>query len=184
MQILVVEEKFRQKGQILTVDWIFIAVDLEDCNFRLFISVDLIARRVEEGTDLGVALEFAFEGEETEAEIAYIEAIEVVVVNRIRTEVPGISGIFTELEAEDSLELGNFLMREKFGVVHAEVRVVVGVHVASGILMAGVFVDFDGGGLDAGVGDPVIVALVEVFVVDVVAVGILISGLGSVIIYN
>jgi hypothetical protein len=50
--------------------------------------------------------------------------------------------------------------------------------------MAGVLVDLEIGGLDAGVRDPVIVALVEVLEVDVVAVGILISGLGSVIIYN
>ena len=63
-------------------------------------------------------------------------------------------------------------------------RVVVRVHVSAGILMAGVLVDLDVGGFDAGVRDPVIVALVEVFEVDVVAVGILISRFGSVIIYN
>lgn len=57
-------------------------------------------------------------------------------------------------------------------------------HVSAGILMAGVLVDLDVGGFDAGVRDPVIVALVEVFEVDVVAVGILISRFGSVIIYN
>lgn len=107
-----------------------------------------------------------------------------MVVDRIGTEVPSVSGIFSELEAKDSLELGDFLMCKQFGVVHTEVRVIIGVHVRACILMAGVLVDLDIGGFDAGVRDPVIVALVEVLEVDVVAVGILISGLGSVIIYN
>ena len=107
-----------------------------------------------------------------------------MVVDRIGTEVPGVGGIFSELEAEDRLELGDFLVGKQFGVVHAEVGVVIGVHVRASILMAGVLVDLEIGGLDAGVRDPVVVALVEVLEVDVVAVGILISGLGSVIIYN
>ena len=52
-----------------------------------------------------------------------------MVVDRIGTEVPGVSGIFSELEAEDCLELGDFLMSKQFGVVHAEVGVIVRVHV-------------------------------------------------------
>ena len=52
------------------------------------------------------------------------------------------------------------------------------------IIMSGVLVDLYIGGFDAGVRDPVIIALVEVLEVDVVAVGILISRFGSVIIYN
>lgn len=51
-------------------------------------------------------------------------------------------------------------------------------------LVAGTVLDFEGGGLDARVGEPVIVAFVEVLEVHVVAVGVLISGFGGIIIYN
>ena len=72
----------------------------------------------------------------------------------------------------------------QFGVVHAKVRVVVGMEARCVLLMRWVLFDFKGGGLDPRVRHPVIVALIEVLEVYVVAVGILISGLGGVIIYN
>ena len=50
MKIFVVQEKLGQEGQVLAVDRIFIAVDLENCNFVFFIPVDLITGRVEERT--------------------------------------------------------------------------------------------------------------------------------------
>jgi hypothetical protein len=99
-------------------------------------------------------------------------------------EVPGISGVFAELEAEDSLKLGDFLMGQKFGVVHSEVGVVVGMYVRGVVLLGGRVLDFDVRATDVAEEDPVVVAFIEVFEVDVVAVGILISGFGGVIIYN
>lgn len=74
-------------------------------------------------------------------------------------------------------------MGQQFCVVHAEVGVVIGVHVG-GIVFCSVVLDFAVGAADAGEGDPVIVALVQVLKVDVVAVGILIPWLSGVIIYN
>ena len=70
-----VQEKFRQESQILTINWVFVTVDLENCNFIFFIPVDLIARRMEKRTHLAVPFELALQGKETEAKIADIKAI-------------------------------------------------------------------------------------------------------------
>lgn len=99
-------------------------------------------------------------------------------------EVPGISGVFAELETEDSLKLGDFLVGQQFGVVHTEVGVVVGMYVGGVVLLGGRVLDLEVRATDVAEEDPVVVAFVEVFEVDVVAVGILISGFGGVIIYN
>lgn len=48
MQILMVQEQLRQKGQVFTVNWIFVAVDLENCNLAFFVTVDLVTWRVEQ----------------------------------------------------------------------------------------------------------------------------------------
>ncbi len=56
--------------------------------------------------------EFHFECEEAEAKIADVETVEVVVVDGVGREVPGVSGVLSELEFEDGLELGDFLMGE------------------------------------------------------------------------
>jgi hypothetical protein len=82
---------------------------------------------VVEGADLGVTFEFYFKGEEAETEVTDEEAVKVVVVDGVGAEVPGISGVFAELQSEDGFELGDFLMGLKFGVVHAVVGVFVGV---------------------------------------------------------
>lgn len=62
--------------------------------------------------------------------------------------------------------------------------VVVGVDVGGGVVGGGVVVDFEGRPVDARGGHPVVVTLVEVLEVDVVAIGILISSSGRIIIYN
>ena len=62
------------------------------------------------------------------------------------------------------------MVSDKFGVVHAKVGVVVGMNMGGDFFMSGVVIDFERGGFDAGVRDPVIIALVEVLEVDVVAV--------------
>lgn len=64
MQILVVEEQLRHKGQILTVDRILVAIDFKNCHIVLLISVDLIARRMEERTGLVMPLELDLKAEE------------------------------------------------------------------------------------------------------------------------
>ena len=184
MQILVIEEEFGEECQILTVDGIFVAINFEHGEFFLFVPVDLVTRRVGEGADFRVPLELGVEGEEAEAEIADVEAVEAVVVDGVGAEVPGISGVFAHLYAQDGLELGDFLMGEQFGVVHAEVDIVVGVDIGGDLLMEGTLLDLEGGGLDTGVGDPIVVAFVEVLEVDIVAVGVLVPGFGGVIIYN
>jgi hypothetical protein len=106
-----------------------------------------------------------------------------VIVDRVGTEVPSVSRVLAELEAEDSLEFSDFLMSLQFGVVHAEVGVVVGVDVGV-ILFEGGLLDTLGGPSNARKGDPVVVALIEILEVHVVGVGILISRFGGIIIYN
>ncbi len=97
--------------------------------------------------------------------------------------LPCVSGVSAELQPEDRFELGDFLMGEQFGVVHAEMRVIVGVHVRGSVVEGGLL-DPGGGGSDAREGHPVVVALVEVLEVHVVGVGVFILGFGGIIIYN
>jgi len=75
MQIFMIQEKLRQKGQILAVNWVFAAVDLKNCNFVLLIPIYLITWGMEQRTYLAMPLELALQGKETETEIANIEAV-------------------------------------------------------------------------------------------------------------
>ena len=135
-------------------------------------------------TNLGMSFKLNFKSKKTETEIAEIQAVQIVIVDWIRTEIPSVSCPLAQLQSEDSFELGNLLVSQELGVVHAEVRVVVGVEMGWIVLRSIVVLDSSGGRTDAGVGHPVVIALIEVLEVNVVAVGILISGLGGVIIYN
>lgn len=65
MQILVIEEKLGHEGQVLAIDWVFIAIYLKNSNIGFFVSVDLITRRMEERTSLRVSFELALQCEET-----------------------------------------------------------------------------------------------------------------------
>lgn len=75
-------------------------------------------------------------------------------------------------------------MGQQLGVVHAEVGVLVGVDMRGVLFLASVVLDPEVGLADAGEGHPVIVTLVVILEVHVVAVRILISWFGGVIIYN
>ena len=96
-----------------------------------------------------MTFEFYLEGEEAEAEVADVEAVEVVVVEGVGAEVPGVGGVLAELQPEHSFELGDFLVGQQFGVVHAEVRVVVGMHVRVVLLGRCAVVDTQVGPPDA-----------------------------------
>jgi hypothetical protein len=74
-------------------------------------------------------------------------------------------------------------MSLQFGVVHAEVGVVIGVDVGV-ILFEGRLLDALSSPANPAKGHPVVVALVKVLEVHVVGVGILISRFGGIIIYN
>ena len=93
-----------------------------------------------------------------------------MVVDGIRAEVPSISCVFSHLQAKYGLEFGDLLMCDEFGVVHTKVRVVVRMDMSGDFLMWGIVVDLEVGRLDARVGNPVIIALIEVLEVHVVAV--------------
>ena len=51
MKILVVEEELREEGQVLAVNWVFVAIDLEHGQFLFLVSVDLITWRVSKRTN-------------------------------------------------------------------------------------------------------------------------------------
>lgn len=88
VKILMVEEELRQKGQVLAVNGIFITIDLEYSYFVLLVPIDLVARRVVKRTCLGMPPQLCLQGEETQTEIAYVETVQIVVVNGVGTEVP------------------------------------------------------------------------------------------------
>ena len=75
MQIFMIQEELRKKGQVFTVDWIFIAVDFKNSHIVLLVSIDLISWGMEQRTCFAVPFELDLEGEETQTEIAYIEAV-------------------------------------------------------------------------------------------------------------
>ena len=58
-----IEEKLGQEAEVLAVDWVFGAIDLEYCNFILLVSVDLVTWRVEERTIFAMALQLLLEDE-------------------------------------------------------------------------------------------------------------------------
>jgi hypothetical protein len=72
------------------------------------------------------------------------------------------------LKTKDGLELGDFLMGNEFGVVHTKVRVVILMEMRGDLFVEGILVDPERGRSDAGEGNPVVVAFVEVLKVDVV----------------
>ena len=51
MKILVVEEELREEGQILAVNWVFVAIHLKHGQFLFLVSVDLITWRVSKRTN-------------------------------------------------------------------------------------------------------------------------------------
>jgi hypothetical protein len=179
----VVKEELGKKGQILAVDRVLVAINLKDSYLVFLVAVDLVSRRVKEWAVLRMAVKLDLEGKEAEAEVTDVKAVQVVIIDGVRAEVPGISGMFTELEPEHSLEFGDFLMSLQFGVVHAEVGVVIGVDVGV-ILFEGRLLDALASTANPAKGHPVVVALVEVLEVHIVGVGILISRFGGIIIYN
>lgn len=78
---------------------------------------------------LRVPFQLDLKCEETQTEIANVEAVQVMIVDRIRREVPRIRSVLSKLEPKHCLKLGDFLMCQEFCVVHSEVRVVVRMHV-------------------------------------------------------
>lgn len=72
VQIFVVEKELRQKGQIFTVNWILVTIDLENCYTVFFITIDLISWGMEKWANLWVSFELDFEGEETQTEITNV----------------------------------------------------------------------------------------------------------------
>jgi hypothetical protein len=47
-QVLMIEEKFAQKAQILAVNGIFQTINFKNSHFELFVSVNLISRGMEQ----------------------------------------------------------------------------------------------------------------------------------------
>lgn len=54
MKILMVKEEFGEEGEVFTVDWVLIPINLEHSHCVFFISVDFISRRMEQWTTLTV----------------------------------------------------------------------------------------------------------------------------------
>lgn len=75
MQIFMIQEQLRQKSQVFTVDWVFIAIDFKNSHTVLLITIDLIPWGMEQRAGFTVPFELDLKREETQAEIADIEAV-------------------------------------------------------------------------------------------------------------
>ena len=89
-QILMVHKQLRQIPPILTVSRILGPIDLKDRHHILLIAVDLVPGRMHEGTLPVMSNQFSLSGVETEAVLADVEEVEVVVLRRVGTVVPGL----------------------------------------------------------------------------------------------
>lgn len=88
LEVLMIQKQLRQKRQILTVNRVLGPIHLEHGHMLFFIPVYLITRRVEQRTRLAVPLQFHFKRVKAEAKFAHVEAVEVVIVDGVGTEVP------------------------------------------------------------------------------------------------
>lgn len=118
MKVLMIEEKFRHEGQILTVDWVFGTINLENCHLFLLIAVNLIPWRVVKWTRLTVTFQFLRQSEEIETKLANIETVDVMIVNWVGTVVPSFRHVLSKLNSRNRFEFRIFLMSKQFSVVH------------------------------------------------------------------
>lgn len=58
VEVFMIEEEFGEESQVLAVYWVFIAVDLENCDLFLYVSIDFVAGRVVQGTALRMPFQF------------------------------------------------------------------------------------------------------------------------------
>lgn len=95
VQSLMVEEKLRQKAEILTVSLVGASVDLEEA--QVSVSVDLIARRVLQRALFCMAVQLRPGPEVVEAELAHVQRPFLGKLLRVRAEVPGRDLVATHL---------------------------------------------------------------------------------------
>jgi hypothetical protein len=70
MEVFVVQEELRQEGQVLTVNWILIPINLKHGYCIFLIPVNLISRWMKKGTAFAMSFEFNFQCEKAETEVA------------------------------------------------------------------------------------------------------------------
>jgi hypothetical protein len=75
LDVLVVQEEFRQEGQVLAVDRVLQAVHLEHRDPSLGVAVDLVSGGVPEGTADAVPKQLGADCVEAEAELAEVEGV-------------------------------------------------------------------------------------------------------------
>ena len=110
VEVFVVEEQLGEVAQVLAVDRVLGPVDFEHRDLLLFVPVDLVAGGVVQQTGLAVPLEFLLQGEEREAELAEVEAVDVMVEGGERTVVPGLGLVLAHLDVVDGLQLRDLLV--------------------------------------------------------------------------
>lgn len=135
-----------------------------------------------------MSLQLLLEGEKTKTEFAQIEAIDIVVVDRVGTVIPCVRLELAQLNPVDCFEFCGLLVSPQRGWVHAIVLRVIILFLLFMLIHSFLFEIF----LDDFLVDfsnslerhPLVVAPVERFIMDVVLVRGFIFFAGSIIIYN
>ena len=117
VQCLVVEEELGEVAQVLAVDLLLLAVDLEvgqghrvAVPVLVRVPVDLVPRGVQLRDLLHVPLQLLLALEEAEVEFAEVELRHAVVLGREGREVPGVHLPLAQVDALDVLQLGELLV--------------------------------------------------------------------------
>lgn len=113
---------------------------------------------MEEWALFGMADEFLLHGVETEAELADVEAVDVVVVDGVGAVVPGLTLIRSDEYSGDCFEFGHLQMHLQRLMVHALVLGVLVVELLLRALLLGLLLFYEFARLlDEFGGDPLVV---------------------------
>jgi len=106
IEILVVQEHFRYLSQLLALDGLFVAVDLEHSDVSVFIPLDFVSWGVECCAVLLVPAQTLEVDAELQAELAGVEHVQMVEFFRDRRVLPGLDLPLPELNVFNQLLLG------------------------------------------------------------------------------
>lgn len=136
-------------------------------------------------TGFAVSFELFYRHKETKAKFTNVKAIYVMVVNRIRTVIPSLRHVFSQLNSGNRFKFSILLMGQQLRMIHTQVRVVVRVNIRMTIwIVLCVFLYLLLSLFDSRKWNPFVVTSIEGFKVDIVFVGLITLFLRCLIIYN
>lgn len=117
----------------------------------------------------------------TEAKVTDIQAFQVMIINRIGTEIPSISYKLSKLDPINRFEFSDLLMDLKLTIAHPLVRIIVGMELFSWLFWCNIIYFLFCWSYFT-IRNPIIVSFVKIFEMDIVNKRILILLFGNIIV--